>query len=224
MRYPLFAISALFIFMSNSSFSQIIGMNASMFYAHGAFNQNIDHDPVGLSFTYLHYIGETPWSVGAELGVAMYSNKEFKTLDNSNNEILIYEEDCFYNLHLQAQYLFVDEDLLEVFVEGRIGVTTFFSEQHAQDEDADFEPSYETHGTAFNLGIGGGLRLNLSGIFKGNPELSDRLWLDVAYTTHSGSKTHYRNAREENHVLSEASFRSLTNYDHLRIGVSVKIR
>lgn len=218
-----FLASFLLATVSNCTAQNTIGMNASMFNAQGEFNNNIDNDPIGISFTYIYNLEEGPWSIGGELGIAMYSSKEFKTLDSTGDEINVYEEDCFYNAHAITHYQLLDVQWMEAYGEGRIGVTSFFSEQHATgDEETDFEPIYETHGTAFNVGIGGGVRLNLSGLFRGNAERNDRVWLDVSMTSNSGSRARYRNATKEDTQLSEGNYKSLTDYTHLRVGVNVQ--
>lgn len=205
--------------------AQNIGINYSGFTATGEFNSNIDRNPAGISFTYIHDLNEdvSPWSVGGELGVAMYTNKEYRTIDNSGNEVDVYEEDCFWTIHGLAQYQFVSTPLFILYGEGRLGVTTFFSERHSNDENADIGESFKVHGTAFNTGLGGGLRLNLSGIFRGDGQEYESIWLDVAMSANSGSRTSYRNASEDVVRLSDASYRSLTNYTHLRIGLNYRI-
>jgi hypothetical protein len=205
------------------SHSQYLGANVSLFQATGDFNRNVSRNPGGISLNYIHGINKWPaLSVGAELGVAMYSNKTYD-LQTDDGTISIYEEDCFWTAHLLAQYALYSTPTTTLYMEGRTGMTTFFSSKMAEDEEADFDDEFKWHGTAFNTGIGGGVKLNLSGLYRKDSENYKKIWLDLAVTTNSGSKTSYRNATEDTRVLSDANYTSLTNYLHYRIGIAVRL-
>lgn len=205
--------------------AQNLGLNYSGFNAQGEFNTNIDRNPVGFSITYVHDLSEDegPWSVGGEIGAAMYANHEYTAADDNGRLVDIYEEDCFWNIHGLVQYQLINKPEYILYAEGRTGMTTFFSEKHSNDEVADIGDSFRVHGTAFNLGVGGGLRINLSGIFNGDAEFYRAIWLDMAFSTNNGTRTGYRHATEGTLNLSDASYRSLTDYTHLRIGLNYRI-
>lgn len=219
----IFSSFIVFTFISQQIQAQQIGMNISVFDAKGEFSQNIDRMPVGLSVNYLHGLNQSEKiKIGAEVGVAMYSNTSYYVDDTRGNSVSIFEEDCFWNLFVMAQYQLYRTPMVAAYAEGRVGVSTFFSSKMAEEENAFFEDEFEFHGTAFNTGVGGGVQINLSGLFSGDPMEKNNLWLDMAATINSGTKSKYRNAGESNISLEEAEYESLTNNVNYRIGVNFK--
>ncbi|NNC83900.1 MAG: hypothetical protein HKN79_10000 [Flavobacteriales bacterium] len=210
--------------MQSTSEAQLLGFNYSKFYAQGDFNRNIDQDPAGISFIYFHDLGEeTPWSIGAELGVAMYSMKTFDAVDPQGREFVIHEEDCFWTFHAIARHSFYRSELLQIHAEGRLGISTFFSDQYPNIEEVDFEGHSETHGTAFNAGLGAGFSVNLSGLLHGDGDSRDRVWFSTVYTQSAGTRSRYRNAPEDVLRLDEGEYRSLTDYANFRFGVLFRL-
>ncbi len=198
--------------------AQELGINASIFNAKGEFNNNLNNNPAGISINYLHNIGQR-FRLGGEIGVAMYSNKTYKLDSGPYAGTEIHEEDCFWTMHVMGQYALHKSPMLDVYVEGRLGMTTFFSSKDPVDPLSGYEGEFKFHGTAFNSGIGGGAKVNLSGLFKGDGAVYNRLWLDAAVTANSGSKTQYRSASEGDTNLEQASYETFTNYVHYRIGL-----
>lgn len=205
--------------------AQTIGINGSVFQATGQFNQNIDRNPAGLSINYTQALGRSQkLHIGGELGVAMYTYDEYMVENHHGEEELMYEEDCFWTAHALAQYSVYRTPMFNMYVEGRVGVTTFFSSKDPLDEDSELESEFSWHGRAFNSGIGGGVKINLSGLFYGNPNDRDLLWLDLAGTMNSGSRSDYRHVSEGAHLtLDDGHYRSLTNYAHFRVGLNFKL-
>lgn len=224
MYHRILSTSILTLLLVFPASAQMLGVNMALYQAYGDFNRNIDRDPSGLAINYVHGLGEeSRFAVGIELGVAMYANKTYQLAVPGNDPVDMYEEDCFWTIHGLGQAMLYKSPSFQLYGEGRIGVTTFFSEQHVmEDVDDEFEDldSFKTYGTAFNLGIGGGLRYNLSGLFGGDPRVYDRLWLNTAATLCSGTRADYRNAGEGVISLEESGYRSLTNYLGLRFGLS----
>ena len=214
-------ILLIFLFLQNTS-AQQLGMNASIFRANGDFNRNIDHHPAGISINYLHDVGQSRLlSVGGEIGVAMYSSKTYVVKDQNQQDVSIYEEDCFWTVHMLAQYKLYSSPITAVYVEGRTGLTTFFSSKMPEEENTGFDDEFKLHGSAFNTGFGGGIKLNLSGLYRGDGSYN-KIWLDMGTTMNSGSRTNYRNANENTKSLEEANFTSLTNYINYRIGINYR--
>jgi hypothetical protein len=224
MKNVFVVFTALGLLVGSQAFSQYFGMNASIFEATGDFNRNVNNNPAGLSLNYVHSLNKLPaLSIGAEAGVAMYSNKTYDIQTVDHGTVSIYEEDCFWTVHLLAQYAVYSTNTTTVYAEGRTGITTFFSSKMAEDDDSAFDDEFKFHGSAFNTGFGGGVKLNLSGLYKKDSENHKKIWLDVAVTANSGSRTNYRNATSDTKSLSEANYTSLTNYLHYRIGIAYRI-
>ena len=206
-----------------NSIAQQIGVNGSLFQAQGEFDKNINKMPVGASINFLLPVGESKrLNMGAELGVAMYSNLMYSTVDNYGNDVHIDEEDCFWNAFAMAQYNVFQTPKIKVYAEGRLGMSTFFSSKIIDNGNTS-EDEFEFHGTSFNSGIGGGMKLNVIGLFGADPIRYNWLWLDLAVTVNSGSKSHYRNAEESSLSLEDADYVSLTNNINYRIGVSFNL-
>lgn len=193
----------------------MFGFNVKVYQTKGDFNQNVEAVPVGFSFNYLHMI-KNKFSIGGELGIAMYANNEYD-FETSKGPITIYEEDCFWTLHGDFRYYFHQTPTLRTYAQARLGITTFFSEKSALEETSEYKDSFEFHGTAFNTGIGGGALINVKHLFK---KETGSLNLDLGVTLHSGSSTKYRYMDEGSLSISlnDGTYKSVTNYIDYRIG------
>lgn len=213
-------VVVLILSIGYSAIAQQLGVNTSIFKAQGAFNDNLNKMPVGASVNFLLPVGESQrFNLGTEIGVAMYSNLTYNTVDNYGNDIYIDEEDCFWNAAAIVQFNVFQTPIIKVYTEGRLGISTFFSSKTI-DDGRSAEDEFEFHGTSFNSGIGGGIKLNAIGLFGADALRYKWLWLDFAATINSGSKSHYRNAEETSLSLEDADYVSLTNNINYRIGVS----
>ena len=196
-------------------YSQSLGLFYTRASPNGEFNKNIDRAPEGLSLNASFPIHEKI-NLGGEIGVSMYSNVTYEVPYN-NRMIEVYEEDCFWTFHAFGEYLFVKEENLELYGEARIGLTNFFSDVSALDEDTDdYQGDFKAHGSAFNTGVGLGIRYNLGKLLKMNHQ---KLWLSTSYTINTGSKSTYRNAGETRTSFSNGQHRSLTNYSNFKFGL-----
>ncbi|MGL1886085.1 MAG: hypothetical protein OCD76_06190 [Reichenbachiella sp.] len=218
MKINLLIIAGLLLTFSTQA--QYLGLNASIFDATGEFNNNTSRNPVGLSINYVHAIGKSQrLLIGLETGVAMYTDFTYTVETPAGEELNIYEEDCFYNMHALVQYNLYQSPLAQLYAEGQMGYTSFFSSKTAEEVNPYFEDEFKWHGTSFNMGLGGGVRLNISGILRGEGSYHNRVWLDAGVTANTGSNTQYRSVTEEDQSLDEGNYESLTNYVHYRIGV-----
>ena len=134
--------------------------------------------------------------------------------------IRVYEDNCFWTAHVLARHTIFQKAAVESYVEGRLGLTTFFTNQMAVEENSYFDSKTRVHGAAFNSGFGAGTSLNWNGIFSKDKGLGN-LWLDFGVNMNSGSNTEYRNAPaiSQEYSLNEGVMESLTNYIGYRIGV-----
>ncbi len=198
------------------------GINLKIHETKGDFNKNVNAIPVGISFNYLHAFKEK-FSIGGELGIAMYANNRYDFETQGSGIIQVDEEDCFWTIHSDFRYYFYRTPALKAYAQARVGLTTFFSSRTPTQETSEFRESFEFHGTAFNSGVGGGLLVNFGSLFKNEPGIVN---LDLGVAAHSGSKTDYRYMREgtQSVTLDDGVYRSVTNYMDYRIGVLLSLR
>jgi len=163
---------------------------------------------------------DSKWSWGGEFGVAMYSSDEYN-LEYNGRTLEIYEEDCFFTLHGFVRYNLYERKGFKAYGEGRVGATTFFSTTEAVEEDTGFEGEFDFHGTAFNLGIGAGVLINTSTLFRPDREAGNT-WINLGFNAHSGSNATYRMLPEgdSTHSLEDGQFTSLTHYFGFKAGVT----
>lgn len=214
MKTPLL-ISAAMLTIVSAIGQSLWGLNVKIYQTKGDFNKNVQAVPVGLSFNYLHSLSDR-FSIGGELGVAMYANNQYD-YQTSTGPIKVEEEDCFWTIHSDFRYYFYRTPSLKTYVQGRLGLTTFFSSRIPVKETPEFNESFDFHGTAFNTGIGGGLLLNFKSLFKKEP---GRLHLDLGASLHTGSSATYRYMKEgsQSVALTDGRYHSVTNYIDYRIG------
>ena len=207
-------------FASTAQAQSMYGINLKIYETKGDFNKNVQAVPVGLSFNYLYHIKESKFSIGAELGVAMYANNQYDYDLPSGGTVRVDEEDCFWTLHADARYYFYQIPALKAYAVGRVGMTTFFSSRTPVEVTSEFTESFEFHGTAFNVGVGGGVLINFGGLFNKEKQQSNAN-LDLGASLHSGSKTGYRYMPEgsQSATLDDGSYQSVTNYIDYRIGI-----
>ena len=198
----------------------VFGFNVKVYQTKGDFNKNVQAVPVGISLNYLYHIPDSKFTVGGELGVAMYANNQYDYALPSGGTTRIDEEDCFWNFHVDGRYYFYQVPAMKAYAQGRIGMTTFFSSRIALDPTAEFEDSFEFHGTAFNVGLGGGVLINFGAMFS-KDKTQGNVNLDLGASVHSGTKTDYRYMAEgsQSVSLNAGTYQSVTNYIVYRIGV-----
>lgn len=203
------------IVISFLSHAQNIGLFYTRATPNGEFNKNIDRAPEGLSLNASFSIHEKI-NIGGEIGVSMYSNVTYE-VPYQSRMIEVYEEDCFWTFHAFGEYLFIKKEKLELYGEARVGLTNFFSDVTALDDYTDdYQGEFKAHGSAFNTGIGIGIRYSIGKLFKIQ---NQKLWISTSYTVNSGSKSTYRNAGETRTSFSNGQHRSLTNYSNFKLGL-----
>ena len=196
----------------------MLGINAKIYQTKGDFNKNVEAVPAGISFNYLQGLKNNKFSLGGELGIAMYANNQYDFETASGKTITIDEEDCFWTLHADFRYYFYRIPALKAYGQTRVGMTTFFSSRTPMESTNEFKESFEFHGTAFNMGIGGGMLLNFRQIFKKEAGVIN---LDLGAAVHSGSTANYRYMPEGtlSDTLDDGVYKSVTNYIDYRIGL-----
>lgn len=217
-------ILIILLFTSSTLFAQFrFGVNTKVYQSTGQFNDNMNRTPAGLSFSLLKQTSSR-FSWGGELGVAMYSAGDYDydlaPHGRPGQTIEVYEDNCFWTAHVLARHTIFRKAAIESYVEGRIGVTSFFTNQMALEDNPYFDSKTRVHGFAFNSGFGAGTSLNWGGIFSKDKELG-KLWIDLGVNMNSGSNTEYRNAPaiSQEYSLNEGVMESLTNYIGYRVGV-----
>lgn len=219
MKKTLFLIAGILL-ISFAGFGQrnYLGVNIKVYDPLSNLGENISALPIGLSFSYLHGFENNRFSVGAELGVAMYSSNDYE-LNYQGWNISVNEEDCFWTLHGVLRYDLIRNNSVNLYAEARIGITTFFSSIIAYDENSPYPGEFSFHGTAFNTGLGGGLMLNPHAIFSDGSE-AGRLWIELGVNVHSGTVTDYRYMPEggASVPLDEGEYESLTHYVGYKVG------
>lgn len=213
---------SLFIFMASQSFAQVIlGFNYKMYTPEGSFNDYLPVNPQGFSLDLLYHIPKSKFVVGAEFGIAMYAKSEY-TIQTSSGIAEVYEEDCFWTLHADVRYFVYQKPMIKVYLQGRVGMTTFFSDISTTYSNNEYESDGEIHGAAFNFGFGGGVWVNVKSLFT-NGKKEGFVNFDFGMALHSGSNSTYRympNA-EPTASFSDGNYNSLTNYIDYRIGLII---
>ena len=196
------------------------GMNMKIYQTKGDFNENVEAVPFGISLSYLHRIKESKFSVGAELGIAMYAYNEYNYELPSGGNLIIDEEDCFWTLHADVRYYAYEVPAFKAYAQGRLGMTTFFSSVTSEVSSPEFQDTFEFHGTAFNMGIGAGALINFKALFNKDRKVGVAN-LDLGVSVHSGSSAIYRYMPEGTSTtsLDEGTYQSVTNYIDYRIGL-----
>jgi len=194
-----------------------LGINIKAYETKADFNRNVNKLPAGISFNYLRSTAG-PISFGGEVGVAMYSNDSYDIqIDGQNVEIQ--EEDCFFTFHAYARYTIAESNWNQVYLEGRMGATMFFSSSMAVEYDSEYDDKFDVHGTAFNTGLGGGIMIRPASIFDKENDYSN-FWINLGANFMRGSETEYRMAPENPSIstFEDGHHRSLTHYVGYRLG------
>jgi hypothetical protein len=214
---PLLLIS--FVFSSVAQNSSI-GVYFNSSKAQGKFGDNLDRNPAGIVLKGYQFLGASNLALGAELGISMYSNQDYKVPIGNNEYVDVHEEDCYYSGAFAAQYVFFREATFSPYVVGKLGFSTFFSDVMADEETDKFESLNKTHGTSFNTMMGAGFKLNLSDVFNST---TDRpVYFDFSFSKVSGSKSKYRHIRNYEDVsldLNYGKYESFTDHLDFHFGV-----
>jgi hypothetical protein len=207
----------LFAFASFHADSQsMVGLYFKAYHPSGAFHENVKTTPAGIGMDYFYHPTDSRLMFGAELGLAMYTHFTYNGIIPSGKTIPIYEEDCFWTAHAELRYLFYKTPAIKGYFQGRLGVTTFFSSLQSEDPNVSYFKS-QTHGAAFNTGVGAGLMLNTGQIFNGQP---GRVQVDLGFGFHNGTSSSYRYVTKDQTIaLDQGRYQSLTDYLDFRFGV-----
>lgn len=214
------------LFISSVLLSQVrLGANIKVYQPMGDFNQHMGNIPAGISLSAMKQ-ASSRFSWGGEIGVAMYTAGEYdyelSDEGRPGEYIEVYEDNCFWTAHAVARYSLFKTPAFEGYAEGRVGVTSFFTNQMALEVNDYFESKTRLHGTAFNSGFGFGLSSNVGNILSND---LDWLLVDFGVNVNSGSNTSYRNAPaiSNEYSLEEGMLTSLTSYVGYRFGLIFEI-
>lgn len=187
----------------------MVGFNIKAYQPVSSLNKNLNGAiPGGISLNYVRNPVKS-FSYGAEIGVAMYASNDY-LVDYNGGTIEVNEEDCFWTIHGLVRYNFFQNDKVISYIEGRMGVTTFFSNTMPLDEGTGYKGEFEVHGTAFNTGIGPGILYKVGSV-----------WLNAGVNFHGGTKSTYRYMPESDQTITfdEGKYRSLTHYVGYKLGI-----
>jgi len=224
MRTVTVTIILLFLLSGSLLGQKYFGVSYKYFNPSGDFEQNVDNDMHGIAVNMLLPLKDrSRWYIGGEIGVAMYANEEYTYQLNSGATIDLAEEDCFWTLHGEVRYMVYQSPFIKTYLAGRLGITNFFSTIIPIKDNTGFRSRTNSHGTAFNAGLGAGIILNPGKLFNG----TEGGWnIETGVNFHSGSKTSYRYMPESQQsiVLDDGKYYSLTNYTELRIALLFQFR
>ena len=210
-----------FILITISAQSNMVGINLKAYEPMAGFKQNLSSIPFGISANYLRNSDNSPLSYGLELGAAVY-NCEEQSIVYKDVDTPVIKEDGFFTLHAVARYTVLDLEWSQFYGEGKMGMTMFISTLTPNGcEESEFNGSAEYHGTAFNLGLGGGILLNPT-VFTGLDNESI-YWIDFGVTSFSGSSSTYSINSNEVKNSDTPTANSFTHYMDYRIGLIIKL-
>lgn len=217
------AFLLIFGILSLSGFAQqgSLGVFFNKTLATGEFGDNLGKNPNGFIINGLYGLNNSGFSVGAELGVSMYSNRDY-ILETPTETINIHEEDCYYTGKAIVRYNFLRESIVSPFITGKIGFSTFFSDMMAEEETDAFENRFESHGTAFNSGVGIGLQVNLGEAFNFGSTRKP-VFLDISANRNYGSLSNYRDIKSDEGAtksLENGGFSSKTSHLDFHFGIN----
>ena len=227
--------TALALFAAAGAYGQVsLGLNYVHNTALKSFKENVNRNPVGFGIAALVPINNSRFSVGGELGIAMYANETYiqELSDQGFEGALseVYEENCFVSYSVFGRLNLIDHAFITPYLEGRMGAISFFTdkifdEPYSNDPNAyvpdHVEPETQFHGTSFQLGGGWGLQFDLQKFSKYDFPLS----IDFGMNYLLGSSTQYRNvSREPENITtdSEHYYKSTTNNVTYRIGFAYR--
>lgn len=226
-----FALISIMVLLSVIAVAQIrIGLNFDYYKPISGFANNVDSSPAGLSLSGLFPLRNKRFTVGADVGVAMYSFRsyDFELInEGTTSEVVeVYEEDCFWHLDGLVRYTLYQDHLIQAFAEAKIGFYTFFSNRWTEDNHPNFRDKTEFHGTSVNAGIGGGVSLNLTNLLSNNPTSNHPIFLDFSSSYNSGSRASYRHMNDEDKTVSnlnDGKYHSFINNMNAKLGVSIQL-
>lgn len=228
---------ALAFISSGASAQFTAGFNINAYQALGQYSKNIARNPSGVTFFGNYQVPSTHFSFGGDFGAAMYANQEYTIQEAREGglkgpEITYYEEDCYliYNVFGRVHLLNNDYGTVNPYLEVKMGGSSYFSDKTAQEDpntgvvpDGAEEDEFSFHGTSFNLGIGGGVFINVGELFGGG---SDRPFiLDLGVSAINGTRTSYRNIDASAGVITAEKYnfyKSATDNIQFRFGFGIR--
>lgn len=206
-----------------------LGLDFDMYKPQNRFADNVAEMPLGIAINGIYRIPESRFSVGGDIGVAMYANKTYDydlAEEGSPGEITrIDEEDCFLHVNAIGRYQLYETELVATYAQFQTGIYTFFSSRVSKDDHRLYDDDTEFHGTSFVTGLGGGVSLNLTHLFGGEGNLNP-VFLDFNSSYNTGTRASYRNMGNEDQTVSgldSGKYRSMVNNINFKVGVSIQL-
>lgn len=225
MKKKCLLILAFLLIFTQFSFGQsaTLGVYFNSTQATGQFNENIEKNPTGILLNGMYNITDSRFSVGGELGVSMYSNRDY-TIESNGENVKIHEEDCYYSGKAFVRYNLRKGKTINPFVAGKVGFSTFFSDMVAEEETDAFEDRFVSHGTSFNSCFGLGVQFDLGKIF--NFETHKPICFELSANRNYGSNSAYRDIKsnpEATKNIENGKFESKTSHVDLHFGITFNL-
>ena len=219
----IFSAMILMTFVGQAQVARL-GVYFNKTMATGEFGNNLGKNPNGIILNGMYGLKNTGFSVGGEFGVSMYSNRAY-TLETATETVKIHEEDCYYTGKVIVRYNFLKNTAISPFIVGKVGFSTFFSDMVAEEETEAFENRFESHGTAFNSGVGAGLGFNISKLFNFGSQ-NYPIYFDCSANRNYGSVSNYRDIKSDDGAtksLNNGHFKSKTSHMDFHFGLNFTI-
>lgn len=229
-KYAFISFMLLISLSSHAQFSRFsTGLHIMVDDALQSYGTNLETNPVGLLFTGLYHIPNSRFSLGSDVGVAMYRGDSY-TLDLSdegyaNSYATVDEEDCYMAYSVFLRYDLLKFGPLTPYAQISLGGASFFSTKEYSDLSGSnapesIESELEIHGTSLKTGIGAGIMLNFGQLRK--EKRVSRISMDLGATINHGSTASYRSlihAKSGTSTSQDNFFESNTHNVVYRMGV-----
>lgn len=169
----------------------------------GGMGRNIEQG-FGITFEGARVLKNAPFSVGAEFSYNAYGHEKTRQQytfdDGSVTETNVIVTNAFSNLMVTGKFFLRNTKLINPYLSGKGGYSWYRTNLTIEDpEDVDGCRPLEserllTDGT-FTASLGGGVRLDISGIFKKMP--TSMLFLDLSAHMTEGGTVEYMNVHEQ---------------------------
>lgn len=182
---------------TSAQFESSIAFQFNQYVPETGFKNNVTRNPIGGLLSFAMNKEESAWQFGLELGVGLYSGKKYfyETVEEGvpDNFVRLYEENGFISYHLLARHFLLLNRIIDVYLEGKMGASTYFSAIRSMRVSDVFEDRFLFHDTTVNIGGGAGVQINI-GKLMGKIHWKRKLYLDLSAIYLIGGNVTYRNS------------------------------
>jgi hypothetical protein len=209
-------------------FSQLyFSISLSHLAPRGEFKQNIKNNFGGINLNVGQTLKTNPnIEVGAFVGAGMYAYKEYTTTittaAGTKKEVEVYEDDCYMQFGIQANYTFLKKTAFQPYAGVSIAGNQFFSHTDPMNNEPEYKKQFVCHGVALSTGLNLGFKLNLNKLFSDNGK-NGGAYIAFEKSFVHGSKTTYRYFEQDPEVLNGNLNLGLLNSRTSYTGTTLKI-